>query len=146
MFICSTDGIAGIPLVFRTPIVFVNFMPVGYMWTWSKDCLFIPKKLWLRQEKRFLTFRETFETGVAWFVGTNQYDEFDIETIENTAEEISDLVIEMDERLNGTWQTTDEDEQLQRSFWSLFKPVEYQNYFLSRIGADFLRQNKKLLT
>ena len=51
----------------------------------------------------------------------------------------------MDERLKGTWQTTEEDEELQQRFWSLFKPSELNQVFLSRIGAEFLRQNRELL-
>lgn len=39
---------------------------------------------------------------------------------------------------------TPEDEKLQQDFWALFGP--YQLKFPDmRIGADFLRQNKKLL-
>ena len=37
-----------------------------------------------------------------------------LELIENTPEEIKAVTIEMDERLNGTWKTTEEDEELQR--------------------------------
>lgn len=51
----------------------------------------------------------------------------------------------MDERLKGMWQTTEEDEELQRRFWSLFKPSELNRVFRSRIGAEFLRQNRELL-
>lgn len=55
------------------------------------------------------------------------------------------ISVEMDERLKGTWQTTEEDEELQRRFWSLFKPSELNRVFRSRIGAEFLRQNRELL-
>ena len=40
--------------------------------------------------------------------------------IENTPQEIRDLVVEMAERLNGTWQSHDDDEVLQKRFWELF--------------------------
>ena len=51
----------------------------------------------------------------------------------------------MDERIKGTWQSTEEEEELQQRFWSLFKPSELNRVFLSRIGAEFLRQNRELL-
>ena len=46
----------------------------------------------------------------------------DLKLIENTPEEIRDVTIEMDERLNGTWKVSKEDEELQDRFWSLFGP------------------------
>lgn len=69
----------------------------------------------------------------------------DIEIIDNTPEEITTLVMEKDQRLKGEWQTTKEDEELQRRFWALFKPSELNQVFLSRIGAEFLCQNRELL-
>ena len=51
----------------------------------------------------------------------------------------------MDERLKGTWQTTEEDEELQQRFWSLFRKSELHGVIKARIGGDFLRQNKDLL-
>ena len=65
--------------------------------------------------------------------------------MENTPEEITALAVEMDERLKGTWQTAEEDEELQRRFWALFKPGALQGAFLSRIGTEFLHQNRELL-
>ncbi len=58
---------------------------------------------------------------------------------------INQVTIEMDERLKGTWQTTEEDEALQQRFWSLFKSSDWHGVIRSRIGRDFLRQNKELL-
>ena len=68
-----------------------------------------------------------------------------IEVIENTPEEILAVAVEMDERLKGIWRTTEEDEELQRRFWSLSKPSELNRVFVARIGAEFLRQNRELL-
>ena len=68
-----------------------------------------------------------------------------IELIENTPEEIYDVATEMDERLNGTWETTDQDDELQQRLWSIFKPSEHNQVFRCRIGAKYLRQNKELL-
>jgi hypothetical protein len=83
----------------------------------------------------------------------DQYEESGLEVIENSPEEITDLVIEMDERLNGTWKTPDFDEELQNHFWSLFKnstiPATPRgalsaDVILSRAGASFLRQDREL--
>ena len=104
-----------------------------------------PRRLWLSDERRFLTFREIRESGVSELVISEQYEQLGIEVTENTPEEITAVVMEMDERLKGTWQTTEEDEELQRQFWSLVKPSELNGALLPRIATEFLRQNHELL-
>jgi hypothetical protein len=68
-----------------------------------------------------------------------------IELVENSPEEILDVVIEMDERLKGTWENSEEDEELQRRFWNIFKVNDLSKVIRARIGTKFLRQNKELL-
>ena len=72
------------------------------------------------------------------------FTRLNLELIENTPEEIRAVTIEMDERLNGTWESTVEDKELQERFWALFGPDELKSPNL-RIGADFLRQNEELI-
>lgn len=144
-FIGSACGITSIPMIFRRPIAWTNFIPLEHAPTWGKNDLFIPKKLWLREERRFLAFKEIIQSGIGRFLRSCQYEERGIEVVENTNDEIVDLVVEMDERLKGLWQSTPEDEELQRRFWALFKPSDLNQVFLTRIGCNFLRQNRELL-
>lgn len=144
-YIGDSCGISVIPVIFRRPVATVNVIPLEYASTWGPNDLFIPKKLWLREEHRFLTFREILDSGVGRFLYGEQYEQLGIEVVENTPEQITALAIEMDERLKGTWKTTEEDEELQRRFWSLFKPSELNGVLLSHIGMEFLRQNRELL-
>ena len=65
--------------------------------------------------------------------------------IDNTPDEILELTIEMNERLNGTFESTKEDEELQHLFRSLFAASNICDGVPSRIGTSFLRKNKKLL-
>ena len=51
----------------------------------------------------------------------------------------------MQARLDGAWVGQDGDEELQERYKSLFPPQCTVKGFLSRIGADFLRQNEELL-
>jgi putative glycosyltransferase (TIGR04372 family) len=144
-FICDTAGIYAIPEIFRIPIAWVNFIPLEHIPSWSKKQLFIPKKMFLIRERRFLTFREILDSGLGRFCGPEYYKNIGLEIVENTPEEILDLVIEMDERLKGSWQQNAEDEDLQNEFWKLFKPSNLNSAFFSRIGTKFLRQNQELL-
>ena len=75
---------------------------------------------------------------------TKTFHYLGIELIENTPEEICDVTIEMDERLNGTWKTTKEDEELQHRFWDLFGLDKIKSPDL-RIGSEYLTRNKELI-
>ena len=92
---------------------------------------------------------EIIQSGAGRQYGAEKlHDKWGIEVIKNTPEEILDAVIEMEGRLNGTWQTTEEDNELQRRFWSSFKSSKHHNSdgkLRGRIGANFLRENKMLL-
>ncbi|MEK6969710.1 MAG: TIGR04372 family glycosyltransferase [Nanoarchaeota archaeon] len=128
------------PLTPLTPFCDVQYFPPG-----KKD-LFIPKKIWSIKKKRFLTFKEIIEFEMNKFsYEAEDYKKEGLVPVENTSKEILDLAMEMNERLDGTWKTTKEDEELQHKFKSLFKqgPKEYP--FSVRIGAKFLRENKHLL-
>lgn len=143
--ICSATGVFAIPLMFRKSIVYVNFIPFEYLPIWQSNSLVIFKKLWLKNERRFMTFGEILDSGAGKFIKSEQYARIGIEPIENTPQEIAAISLEMDERLKGTWQTTEEDEELQRRFWSLFRSSELHGAIRPRIGKDFLRQNQDLL-
>ena len=138
-------GFHAIPMIFRRPLAIANFIPLEYAPTWSAQYLFIPKKLWLRGERRFLTFGQILGSKIGRCYYNQQYEKEEIEVIENTPEEITALAIEMDQRLKGEWQINGDDDELQKRFWGLFKPGELNRVFRSRIGAEFLRQNTNLL-
>lgn len=144
-FLTTGTGLDSVAMVFRRPIVYVNFLPLESIPSWSADYLAIPKKLWLTREKRYMKFREILDSGVGRFQTTQDYRSFGLEVVENSPEEILDVVLEMDERLKGTWKDTKEEEELQKKFWSLFKSSPLHGAFLARIGAKFLSQNRELL-
>ncbi len=144
-FIANTAGIYAVGDVFRKPMVYVNYVPLGFIHTWNPKAISIPKKLWLKAQRRFMTFPEIVNSDIGLFFRSDLYEARGIEVIENTSEEIFDVVTEMDERLKGTWIPNNGDEELQKEFWRLFKPNKYYRVFASRIGTKFLRQNRDLL-
>jgi putative glycosyltransferase (TIGR04372 family) len=144
-FISVGTGLDAIPEIFRRPLLYVNQAPLEFVPSWGKIFLFIPKKYWLNKEERFMSFREIIESGAGRFLSNNQYIDKGITLVENTPGEIREVTVEMEERLKGTWVITEEDEDLQRRFWSLFKPGELHGKIYSRIGAAFIRKYKALL-
>jgi len=150
-FLGCTGGLINVARLFRRPVIGANFVPLvpDDLLTRNAGDLVIPKKLWLREEGRFMTFREFLEfREEEWsvrFSGLVTYEHLGVDVVENTPEELFAVAIEMDERLKGTWQTTEEDAELQQRFWSLLEVREPNEEFRPRMGAEFLRQNRELL-
>ena len=92
-----------------------------------------------------MTFREVIQSNLGFALQTQEYEQAGVEIIENTPEEIRDVAVEMDERIKGTWETCEEDDVLQGRFWSLYKVKDLNVGFRSRLGREFLRQNRELL-
>jgi len=143
--LAGSSGFEAVPLIFRRPRAIVNHIPLIHIPYWNPSDLIIFKKLWLREEKRFLSFCEMIESVVGGSLMSNDYEMAGIEVVENTAEEIEALVIEMDERLKGSWQSEEEDEKIQRDFWALLEHIEPGKRVHARIGTEFLQCNKGLL-
>ena len=112
-----------------------------------------------KKNQKELTISEIFLSNVAASNHTNEFDQNGVELWENSPEEIRDLAIEMDDRLNGNWNETKEDILLQEKFWSIFEentkrldPKIILNSAMSKIpnhgkikarfGTKFLRENK----
>ena len=145
----TAAGIDGVSHIFRRPIAYI-FMPLGYLVGNNENNLIITKHHKHKKNKRELTVSEIFSSNVAVAKSTDVYELNDVELEENSPEEIKDLVIEMDERLNGRWKDTKEDLLLQKRFWSIFedrikrlnlkKPLHGKTK--ARFGAKFLRENQ----
>jgi putative glycosyltransferase (TIGR04372 family) len=155
-FLGSTAGLFVVSAIFNVPIAGTNFIP--FHTPFRTGDLFIPKKIWSVEEKRLLTFREYIEfagdvrggdirQGVCMNIyADNKLSDGKYVVIENTSEEILDLAMEINERLDGTFEVTEEDEELQKRFHSLLYPDDCYYGTPARIGSKFLRQNKELLT
>jgi len=138
--IYSNTGIAIVPELFKRPMVYTNFALVVGIYLWVHEGLIIFKHIY--QEESALTFQEIMSQRIGFRGSIDETQNFRF--IENTPEEITAVALEMDARLQGTWETTKEDEVLQQRFWEIFGLEKVRSPLL-RIGADFLRQNESLL-
>lgn len=143
-FVGDTSGINSISCIFGIPAVLLNMVPISHL-PRNRGDLFLPKMLWSIESKRFMTLRETIEIGADKWQLSSLYKSAGIEVIQNTAEEITAAVLEMEARMNGTWKSTEEDEELQKLFWSIFPEGHPVKKCTSRIGADFLREHRDWL-
>jgi len=145
-FISCGTGIDSIAVIFRRPLLYTNYIPIEAVETFRSNSLVIFKKHWLKEKKRFMTFKEIYESGAGKFALGDEYERHGIELVENTKDEILDVVKEMNSRIEGTWEKNQDDDELQKRFWSTF-PFDkaFHGEIKTRIGAEFLRQNNNLL-
>ena len=108
--------------------------------------LFIPQKMWVKSEKRFLSFEEMGKVDMFYAYDSNCRRD-GIELVHNSSDEIVSVVMEMNQRLDGSWQPEGDDEALQNRFRDILFSFHHQrSYGLPvRVGAEFLRQNVELL-
>jgi len=147
LFIGTTAGIMAIPKLFRKPVVYTNIIPLGVLnlLVCADNSVFIPKKLWLSKENRFMTFPEIINEGKRWLYETEEYERLGIQVIDNTPDEILNVTKEMELRISGDWHPTNEDIELQKAFQSLLEPSDLAQDIVTTIGSDFLRNNQNLL-
>ena len=147
--ISTGSGWDAIPYIFRRPIVYVNYVPLGYLITFRARDLNLSRPYWSTADQRKLTLTETLERGVAFFLRSSEYEGRGVSPIENTPEEIRDAVIEMEERLSGRWHGAPGDDELQERFRQLFAGAVGETHqgrslhgeLSARYSAAFLRRN-----
>lgn len=136
-------GLWWIGSAFNRPVVITDSYNVQFRGLRQGD-LFIPQTFWLMAEKRLMTFRGMLAVKMRYSYRSRCLRD-GVEMIHNTPDEISAVVQEMRQRLDGTWHAQEEDEELQRRFRALYTP-EHAGYGMpGRIGAEFLRQHADLL-
>lgn len=143
-FLGNTAGLAVVPLAFDRPVGMANLIPIGRL-VWHSHDLFIPKLIREKATGRLWSFAEIHSRGAAEWLRGEQYNAAEVETVENTPQEIADLAAEMDARISGTWTPDPADEELQRRWWSLYPEKHSGKSCPARIGAKFLRNHRNLL-
>jgi len=119
-FCLSTGfGFEALPYLFMRPLAVLQ-MPLGDLCAYNEKCLFITKHHILKKEKRKLSLSEIFSCGAAYVYETKIFEEKGIELVDNTPDEIKDLAIEMVENLESQEKLNSEDEELKKTFRSLY--------------------------
>lgn len=141
-FIGIQSGPHAVPPTFGVPCVVTNWSSVGDRPWFSQD-LYIFKLHWSESEARYLNFAEVISSPLAWAESSDYLASVGIKLVDNTPEEINDVVMEMLDRLEGKLRYSKEDEQLQAQFDRMWTSNAYKAN--GRIGRDFLRKWARLL-
>ena len=143
-FLGNSSGLFVVSTIFGRPCALANVTPLATL-GFARGDLSIPKLLWSRSESRMLRFDEVLASPLANARVSVQYREAGIDLIENSAEEIAELVEEMVEQSEASARYDEGARALQGRFAGLLRPWHYCYGSEARVAASFLRRHRELL-
>jgi putative glycosyltransferase (TIGR04372 family) len=151
-FCISTGaGWDSIPVwLFRKPTIYTNLVPFGYLVTYSHKLLLTTKRHFSKTLNRELSMDEIFEKGIAYSLYSNDYYNNSIDLIENSPQEILDVVIEMIEYLRGYVSYNEQEELISKRFWDKYSKlmkvyslgINLHGVLKARFSITYLQKNQ----
>lgn len=134
--------------IYRRPLLLINFMPLRNLFSWS-DAIHVPKHLIWKKTQTYLTWSDHLKNS---YSETKQYDDFGIEIVDLSPDEILLAVQEAWLSLQGSWVESEGNSQRQARFWQVLRSdPEFDSlhcwihsksrvvdYWLKKMGDDFL--------
>jgi len=142
--IAGGTGIYCISSAMNLPTVLTDIYTI-FNTTFGPNDLLLPQLAKSKRTNKLLPFKWIIENR-EW-AQNRKLIENEVEIIKNSPQEISEVVSEMNERIDQKWQESNEDIELQNRFRELIKTIvpEWRIQPGVRIGAAFLRRHKELL-
>ena len=148
-FIGCTSATYQFASIFNTPVAYTNMIPYGECGRNFHDIV-IFKKCENRNTKKVLSIQECIKKGITgdWLT-ENKILELENDNIffkENSSEEILDLTIEMNDRLNNDWSSQKDEEILQKKFLKITNIYSSDgSVFPGKVGYNFFKKNTFLI-
>jgi putative glycosyltransferase (TIGR04372 family) len=145
-FVGTSSGAMYMASIFGRPVVGLGcalpfvFCPTGF----GRD-LGIPKLFRRKDTGQLSTFKEVFLNGLSECRTSTDIELRGYELVENTEEEMQEVVAEMFEKLNGVWCSTNFDLELQWKAQSYIGPGSLSYGGHSKCGSLFLRRYSHLV-
>ena len=140
----GNTGIVWFRWLFNLPNLHCDVYDIRY--TQMTSDIFIFQKVWMKSENRVATISEMLKMRSEYSDERHQ-GRLGVELIKNTADEILSACNEMNSRIDGTWISTPQDEELQQRYLDLVVKYSDQPTWRGggRVGTQFLRDNQDLL-
>lgn len=143
-FVGDTAGIFEPAGILGVPVALTNLVPITHLCAFARSMV-MPKKFRRSHESTCISYGNVVGSKCDGLLHAKQYEQAGIELVENTPEEILGMVQEMNARIDGTWVSTPEDEELHARFWSIFPEGHPSHGCPARVPIDFLQRNRSLI-
>lgn len=143
-FVGSDSGLSMIPELFGKPMIYLNIAPLAVHTPFGHYVICLYKKFFHVIENVYITYSDLINKYVGKYPSTESFKNHNLELIENSAEEIYDVIVEMNDSLSGINIRTDEDLMLQKQFWDVRGGLERGGKVIF-VGTKFLRMNRALI-
>lgn len=144
-FLGGSSGAHSMASSHGIPVAGVNVAPLAAVKIWGSRDLAIPKLYRDRRTQELATFSQILKSGIGDLRSSQKILTSGFELLDNTPDEIQDLVSEMIDRLDGRYSASEEAEALQSQFQGLFSPANYTFHSRTRAGEAFLRKYNHIL-
>ena len=145
--------------LFRTPTVITDFAPIGIMHSYSNKIFTIFKKCKFKDSSKILNISEIFSNNLAFTESKKDYLDKSFELLDNTPEEIKDVLEEAIDEIEGKRILSGDFIALRKKFYSnyLFNCKKFNNQYLNNelriwhgelkfnVGQKFLKRNCECL-
>lgn len=121
-FIGCSSGITAITAYWGRPVLLTNalsFCRAQESLPWTEYDLYIPKKFYSKHENRPLNLYEMLDISYKCDRYNARLAKEGIELVNNTAEEILEATIEMNEKLSHTWTRSEEEIYHMEKYWKI---------------------------
>ena len=150
--VTGNSGFAHISRVIRKPMLLINFAPFQMHVTFHvhpANSIIIPKKVLNLENNKLLTLKEVSELPYYIHGGKDFFRERNLKVINNTQEEISEAIMEMQLHIKNLWQDDKIQSELQSRFWESFKKNknydEFRYKLKTKVSSTFLKNNPDLV-
>ncbi len=142
-FVGVASGLSQVPTTFGVPSVLTNWVS-NHLPVYGRRDRFVLKLHWSEREQRLLSFDEALRPEIRRLSSANDsLQRLGLRVLDNSAEEIQEVVQEMFEALEGAEQDSEQDRELLRAFQEVATRHGLAGY--SRIGRGLLRKYADLL-
>ena len=145
-FLGNTSGPFLVASIFNRPVALANMTPIGATLPYGYTDLGIPKLLQRKGQPGFMSFPDMLRDPSGDYHFSAQFEKNGLVVVNNSADEIRALTLEMLRRMSGEMVYTKDDADLQEKFKQLLCPHHISYGSESRIGQDFIKKYCGLLS
>ena len=130
-FLGPQSGLLNVSLIFNVPVAATNVVPVGCAFVPSNS-LFIPKLLWHKEQKRFLSYKEISNSNLLKSLRISDFENLGIEVLDNDPDDIKLLTEDMFDLLKKKPSFCKDDKFVNNFMKKYFEEVKHQNKFTTK--------------